>query len=298
MVNKNIHVLIYGAGVIGSIYAVELSKAGYDVTVYARSNRLLTLKSQGLLYSDRGIVKEARITITEKVSPTDIYDYIFVIVRYEQVEFALIELADNESKTIITMANNPDGYANWEKIAGSGKILPAFPGAGGKIENGVLYYQITPRVVQTTTFGEINGKESERVNGLSEIFKASKMPYSITKNMDAWQKSHIAMIIALANGFYFDGGDNYTTSKNKNALRLTSSAAKENFKALKRIGVPITPTKLNIFRICPLWLLDFALSLIFNTKFAETVMASHAIAAKDEMRLLEEKFNELVNASS
>lgn len=32
--------LIYGAGVIGSLYAALFGEAGYDVTVYARGKRL------------------------------------------------------------------------------------------------------------------------------------------------------------------------------------------------------------------------------------------------------------------
>ena len=44
--------LIYGTGVIGSLYAVLFSKAGYPVSVYARGRRLEALKTKGLLYSD------------------------------------------------------------------------------------------------------------------------------------------------------------------------------------------------------------------------------------------------------
>jgi len=288
-------ILVYGAGAIGSIYAVRLSAAGYDVTVYARSSRLNSLKSQRLLYNDKETIKKASVTISDKVNAADIYDYVFVTVRYEQIEVALAELAGNESKNIVTMVNNPDGYTQWESIIGTGRILPAFAGAGGRIENGVLHYQLTPYIIQPTTFGEVNGEISERVRGLAEIFKASKVPYSISKNMDAWQKSHIAMVVSLASGFYFDGGDNYTTAKNKNAVRMSSMSARENFKSLRKTGVPITPKKLNVFWICPLWLMDFALRLIFNTKFAETVMSSHAIIAKDEMRLLSEKLDKLIH---
>ena len=42
-------VLIYGAGVIGSLYAVLLAEAGINVTVYARGKRLQSLLSKGLL---------------------------------------------------------------------------------------------------------------------------------------------------------------------------------------------------------------------------------------------------------
>ena len=37
---KNPKILIYGAGVIGSLYAVLFSGAGYDMSVYARGHRL------------------------------------------------------------------------------------------------------------------------------------------------------------------------------------------------------------------------------------------------------------------
>ena len=288
-------ILIYGAGVIGSIYAVMLSNAGYDVTVYARSARLQSLQSKGLLYEDKGTVKKARVIISDKVKAHDIYDYVFIAVRYEQVETALSELAGNGSKNIVTMVNNPDGYSQWGSIVGTNRILPAFPGAGGVIEDGVLHYQLTPGIIQSTTFGEINGELSGRARGLAEIFKASKVPYSISKNMDAWQKTHVALVVSLAGGLYFDGGDNYTAAKNKKALRMSSLSARECFQALKRAGIPITPSKLNVFWICPLWLMDFALKLILNTKFAETVMYNHAIIAKDEMLLLGEKLDEMIH---
>lgn len=103
------------------------------------------------------------------------------------------------------------------------------------------------------------------------------------------------MVIPLANSIYYDGGDNYTTARNKKAIRMMSLALWRNFKMLTKIGIPITPPKLNIFRICPLWIMDLILRLIYNTKFAETLISSHANIAKDEMLLLNEEFNELTS---
>ena len=79
-------ILIYGTGVIGSIYAVTLSNAGHDVSVYARGNRLQSLKSKGLLYSDNKSVKKAPVKILDTLNPADVFDYIFVPMRYEQIE--------------------------------------------------------------------------------------------------------------------------------------------------------------------------------------------------------------------
>ena len=293
-------ILIYGAGVIGSIYAVKLSNARYDVSVYARGNRLESLQSKGLLYRGerKGLlpgksnsVSKALVTVLDKLNPTDIFDYVFVAVRYEQIEQALSELADNKSPNVVTMVNNPRGYAAWENLVGEGRLIPAFAGAGGRIEDGVLHYRFTPKIIQSTTFGEIDGTLTDRVRALAKIFKSCGIPYSISDNMDAWQKSHIAMVVPLANGIYFDGGNNYTTAKNKEALRMMSTSLKENFNGLKAKGIPITPPKLNIFRVCPLWAMDTSLKIFYHTKLAETV-TSHVPYIKDEMMLLEKALNE------
>ena len=290
-------ILIYGAGVIGCIYAVKFANAGHDVFVYARGSRLLSLESKGLLYAENNSVKKASVTVLDKVDPMNIFDYIFVTVRYEQIETALAELAENMSSNIVTMVNNPNGYDLWKSLVGKEKLIPAFAGAGGSIEDGVLHYQLTPKIIQAATFGEPNGVVTDRIRMLAKIFKSCKIPYSISKNMDAWQKSHLAMVTVLANGIYYDGGDNYTTAKNKKAVRFMSSTLKKNFTALKAKGVPITPPKLNIFRLCPLGLMDISLRVLYNTKFAETLISSHALNAKDEMTLLDKAFNEMCYGS-
>ena len=287
-------ILIFGTGVIGSIYAVKFAAAGHDVFVYARGNRLQSLKSKGLLYNENNIsIKKASVTILDKLKPTDIFDFVFVPIRYEQIETALTELAKNSSPNIVTMVNNPKGYGKWEKIIGKGRLILAFAGAGGKIDDGVLHYAFTPKIVQSTTFGEADGIITDRIRVLAEIFKSCRIPYSISKNMDAWQKSHIALVVPLSNAIYFDGGNNYTTARNKKAVRMMSVTLKKYFNALKAKGIPITPPKLNIFRICPLWIMDISLKIICATKLAETV-SSHVHFIKEEIALLDKDFNEIM----
>jgi 2-dehydropantoate 2-reductase len=46
------------------------------------------------------------------------------------------------------MVNTAKGYEEWEGIIGTEKLIAAFPGAGGGIENGVLHYKLTPFIVQ------------------------------------------------------------------------------------------------------------------------------------------------------
>ena len=289
---KKSRILIYGAGVIGSIYAVKFANAGHDVFVYARGSRLHSLESKGLLYAENNSVKKAPVTVLDKVEHMNIYDFVFVVVRYEQIETALAELAANSNPNIVTMVNNPKGYIHWENLIGKGRLIPAFPGAGGKIDNDILYYALTPRIIQATTFGEVDGLVTDRLRALAQLFKSSQIPHSISKNMDAWQKSHLALVIPLANGIYYDGGNTYTTAKNKKAIRMMSVALKKSFNSLKAKGIPITPTKLNIICFCPLWIMQICLKLFCNTKLAETV-SSHVPYIKEEMAMLDKAFDEL-----
>lgn len=77
--------LIYGAGVIDCLYATLFSKAGYDVTLYARGKRLEAFKKNGLLYEINGKTYKAEVNIIDSLEENDKYDFIFLTVKENQV---------------------------------------------------------------------------------------------------------------------------------------------------------------------------------------------------------------------
>ena len=93
-------ILIFGAGVIGSLYAVRLSSMGVDAALFARGKRLETLKKKGLLYYEENEVKKSSVRIIDKLENDNFYDYILVAVRYDQVEAALADIKDNAVKIL------------------------------------------------------------------------------------------------------------------------------------------------------------------------------------------------------
>ncbi len=287
-------ILIFGAGVIGSTYATRFSNAGFDVTMLARGSRLKQLNSEGLLYHSKNNIQKSNVKVISELADDDLYDFVFITVRFEQVIEALNQLASNQSKTFVTMVNTPHGYAEWEKILGQGRLIAAFPGAGGEIRESILYYKLTPYIIQPTTFGELNGLNTQRIKQLSEIFKAAKIPYQICHNMDAWQKTHLAMVMPMAMAVYNAGKTANTAAKNKKVMNLLATELKANFQALKVKKVPITPKKLNIFIICPKWLLSIFLKAFYRSKLAERVISDHANNAKHETLLLQSEFNKIV----
>ena len=87
-------ILIYGAGVIGSFYASRFAKAGLDVTVLARGQRLKELQGHGLWYRGKTRTHKVEVKTISELKPNDRYQFIFLTVRENQVEEALEELKD------------------------------------------------------------------------------------------------------------------------------------------------------------------------------------------------------------
>ena len=156
---------MYGAGVIGSYYATLLAAAGEDVSLLARGRRLEQLRSR------------RDINVLDRVADSELFDFIFVAVRSNQMISALDALRSNVSGTIVTLANSDGDYSGWEEAVGKGRLLPAFPGAGGSIDSeGGLHAKLTPRWIQPTVFGEIDGSRTERSAVLGAIFRKAGIP--------------------------------------------------------------------------------------------------------------------------
>lgn len=282
-------ILIYGAGVIGCLYASLFSKAGYDTNIYARGKRLESLNKNGLLYRKNNKIQKVNVNIISQLKDNDFYDFIFLTVRENQLYDALEELKNNSSPTIVTMVNSLDEYDKWENICGKGKILPAFPGAGGSFNNDILDAELTPRIIQPTTFSEINGKKSRRILELITILKNSKIPYQMVKDMHSWQLCHLAMIVPIADAYY-EAKNPSKAGLEKEVMLKTARQMKDNFTSLRKLGIKLSPMKMNLFCYIPVSILSLGLSRVFMSKFGDKFMYQHSMKAPEEMRQLHEKF--------
>ncbi len=281
--------LIYGAGVIGSLYAAIFAQAGYDTSVYARGKRLDVLRTKGLLYQEDHQVKKANVSVLSELRDDDRYDFIFLTVREEQLYPALEEIKTDQSKCIVTMVNSIDDYKKWEAICGKGRILPAFPGAGGGIQEDVLNGALTPRLIQPTTFAEITGEKTARTTQLSKIFQRAHIPYQVVKDMHIWQLCHLAMVVPIADAYY-EAENPEKAGKEKKLMRKTARRLKRNFRLLKKDLGTLSPGKMNLFLAAPVSLLTIALSCVYESEFGNRFMYQHAVKAPDEMRQLHEQF--------
>ena len=131
-------ILIYGAGVIGSIFAGKLFSNENDITILARNNRFEELQNNGLKIKD---IKKEKIELYPikvicNLKTDDIYDYVLVTMQFKQVEDVLPILSKNKSKNIILFVNNPCGYDKWKDYLGK-RLMIGFPACGGEVINNV-----------------------------------------------------------------------------------------------------------------------------------------------------------------
>lgn len=295
-------IMVIGAGAIGSLFAGKLSKAGYDVALLARGARLHALLSDGLKLcsTNSAIVETCPIPVVASLEADDVYDYILVVVQRTQVEALLPFLRANQSANIVFMVNTASGYDTFIDAVGAERVMMAFPSAGGEVVDQVVHYRLGTglvRLFQTTTIGELVPVRNKRVRVLKRAFSHAGIPSVTCTHMDAWQKTHVAIVCPIAQALYKHAGDPKSLAKHPGDIRLMIRAIQEGFAVLNALGYRVVPWKLWYLKL-PGFLVSPIFSLILYTDLAETAMAKHARRATAEMAVLLQELLLLVDASA
>ncbi len=290
-------VLVLGAGVLGSLYAARLQDSGHDVTVLARGRRLADLRERGivLVESSTGRQTITPVAVVDRLEADVVYDWVVVLVRKNQLEEVLPILeANRTTPNILLMVNNASGVEAIADRLGRDRVVLAFPGAGGVREGAVVRYEIVSGLIQPTTLGELDGAITPRLLAMAEVLRMAGFPVETSNAMDAWLKTHVAVVSPVANAIYLAGGDNYRLSRTRDGVVLMARAIKEGFRVLQALKIPITPFKYRLLPLIPEPILVAALQRALATEWATTVITRHANAGRDEMQLLADEFQVLV----
>lgn len=293
-------ILVYGAGVLGSLYAAKLHEAGQDVTILARGQRLRDIRENGIVLVDdeSGRQTTADVRVSDQLAPDDDYELVMVLVRKNQVAALLPSLAANRyTPSVMFMTNNAAGSDDLIAALGRERVLLGFPGAGGALENGIVHYSIVDASKMATKIGEVDGSISARIEQIAGVLRGAGFGTMISPEMPAWLKSHAALIVPAACAIYMAGGSTRKLAKNRAALRLLFHGLRECLRVLRALDVPVTPSSLRKLALLP----DFALIWLFgrslNSERAELLMARHANHARDEMQCLADEFRVLIRQS-
>jgi len=289
-------ILVYGAGVLGSLFAARLQASGHQVKILARGERVNQIREHGVVLckSSCGTLSVTCVEPVEAFTPEDDYDLVIVLVRKNQVSEILPTLAANQRvPSFLFMINNAAGPAEYIRALGRERVLLGFPGAGGTRQDHIIHYEIVNPIIQPTTIGELSGASTARINSIAEAFRNAGFPTEINANMDAWNKTHVALVSPIANAIYAAEGSNYRLAKTQDALILMVRSIQEGFKLLKKTGVPITPWKFRLLPLLPEPLMVTLMKWGLDSEWAELVITRHANAARDEMQELADEFRAL-----
>ena len=216
-----------------------------------------------------------------------------------QISAILPALAANRhTPSILFMGNNAAGPDEMVEALGRERVLLGFPGAAGRREGHVIVTKIVSGRQQPTTFGELDGQTTPRLQQIVEAFKSAGFPVAISPNMDAWLKTHVVEVLPAAQALYMAGGDNYRLARTRDALVLMIRAIREGHQVLRALDVPITPASHKIFNWIPEAVLVALARRLLNTKTAEIEIAGHANAARDEMKHIADEFRALARTTS
>lgn len=289
------NILVYGAGVLGSLYAARLQGAGQHVSLLARGQRLQDIREHGIVVEDvlTGQTTTTHVNVVEQLGPEDWYDLAVVVMGKHQVAAILPRLAANKLiPTVLFLHNNAAGPQAMIEALGHHRVLLGFAGAGGKREDHVIHSLLIKQ--QPTTLGELDGRTTPRLEQIVNAFKGAGFPVAISSNIDTALKTHAVLITCIECAVAVAGGNNELASR-RDRLLLMVSAIRQGFKALQAHGIPIVPFNLKLmFLWMPKWFPVLYWQRILQSKLGEYSLAAHANAAPGEVRQLIAEIRTLV----
>jgi 2-dehydropantoate 2-reductase len=299
MVTDNARLLVIGAGVNGSICAVSLYTAGFDVTVLARGKRCEEVRDGGIIIEDpfKNTRSQTKVRVINRLDPEDSYDYILVVIRKNQVRDLLPVLALNRSPNVVFMVNNPSGPDEFAGVLGKERVMLGFVFGAGKRDGSVIR-AISGLAGIATPFGEIDGSITPRLTRLVGILCQAGLKSRTSTEISDYLATHAALVAPFARLLIKHDCDTYALARSTADLRLLVDALRETLDVLRATGFKIIPSGTNIVRIIPRFLLVAALRPLLSTKFAEVGAGWHCSQAPDEMRQLGIELMALVEKSS
>ena len=290
-------ILVVGAGVNGSVCAAALHRAGVNVTVLARPARFQELMERGIEIENplNGARTLTKVPVIDRLDPEDIYDYILVVIRKNQVRELMPALEQNHSPNVVFMVNTALGPEEWVAQLGADRVMPGFVFAGGRRE-GSLVRAMRVRGA-STPFGEVSGAVTPRLKRLIGILNRAGLKARVEPHMPDWLANHAAMVAPFAMLILKHGCDTRALARSKSDLRLLADAMRETLAVLRANGRRTVPRTQTVFVALPRFILVGLFRAFLSTRFAEIGGAWHCSQAPDEMNQLARELKELVARS-
>jgi 2-dehydropantoate 2-reductase len=183
--------LVVGAGAIGGYFGGRMLQAGRDVTFLVRPRRAAELAEAGL------VIKSPNGDVTLKSPPTvqansigEKFDVVLLSCKAFDLEDAIRSFAPavGPQTAIIPLLNGMLHLDVLDKKFGPGRVLGGLCAIAVTLNEVREVVQLAP--MQSLTFGERDGKMSDRVRAVADMMAAGKFGSVASENIlqDMWEK--------------------------------------------------------------------------------------------------------------
>jgi 2-dehydropantoate 2-reductase len=183
-------ICVVGAGAIGGLIAVRLSEIGEDVTAIARGAHLAAVREQGMKLLMDGVEHVARVRATDRLADAGPQDLVVLALKAHQLAPVAPDVrALMGPETVLVTAQN--GIPWWYFVGHGGpyegtRLESVDPGGtiaehldAARVIGSVIYPAseiVAPGVIRhiegnRISLGELDGKETDRVRRLVELFR-------------------------------------------------------------------------------------------------------------------------------
>ena len=276
-------ILVYGAGVLGCNLARNLLRAGRDVTLLARGKWAEEIRRNGLRIKDKlsPRVSVSRIPVVTELKPEEIYDVIFVVLRYTQLDSALDTLRENQTKNIVFVGNNVRARALAASLPEKNVLFAFALSAGHREADRVVSIDL-----KKITIGQLPDSSPNK-QFIERIFRGTKYKVVYEPNMEDYLLCHAAFVMPAAFACYKTDGNLKKLRGNTTYLNRLIDANIEGYRAIRNAGHVILPKADADFesekyrKTC----LHF-FKLMCATSLGKLCASDHAMNAIDEMSAL------------
>ncbi|WP_437589895.1 ketopantoate reductase family protein [Sorangium sp. So ce1000] len=220
-------IAIVGAGRIGSAFAFQLARAGHEVTLIARGERLEQLRRDEAIVSAAG--ERAAVRVSAALDTTAAWDLVLVTVLAHQVDAVLPALAESAAKSVMFMFNTFEPLGRLRDAVGPARFAFGFPAILATLEDGKLTSKVVTRGMVTTVTDAAWAK----------VFTEAGIPAVVHSDMESWLRTHAALVapamVAIIRAHARKAGVSWTE-----AMTL-ARAMEEGLRVVRHLGNTITP---------------------------------------------------------
>jgi 2-dehydropantoate 2-reductase len=243
-------IAIIGPGAIGSVYAFQLSRAGHDVTVVGRGDRLEWLRNEGAILLKSG--QRAAVTVADALDASSPWDLVLVTVLAPQVTAVLPALRACAARTVMFMFNTFESLEPLREAIGPARFAWGFSG-------GVFTLVVDGRIDPQIRQGSVASSPE-----WARVFTEAGIPTQPEPDMQSWLRSHAALVVPLMSvgSLVFSRGAGLTWAE----ARAHAEATVAGFAMVRALGNAVRPPALGALPHMPRWLLSAMLWGLSRTR--------------------------------